>query len=83
MVLNPTSGPSGTSVTAALSGFKSAQSVTLYWDTTSGVVLTTVTTSANGSATANFAVPAAPSGSHAVVAQGSGGPSTSANFGVT
>ena len=78
--LSPTSGPTGTSVSATLNGFKATQPVTLHLDSTSGTVLGTVTTSTTGVATKSFTMPATTNGAHTVFAVGSGSPTATATF---
>lgn len=84
LVLTPTSGPRGRTVTAKLTGFKASQSVVLHWATASGTVLRTVTTDSKGVATGTFTVPTSSStGAKTVFAVGSGGPTATATFTVT
>jgi hypothetical protein len=81
--LAPASGVTGTRVTAALSGFKAHQAVTLRWDTTSGTVLATVATNAAGGATATFRVPSTTRGTHRVLGIATGIATVSVPFRVT
>ncbi len=75
--LTPYEGPSGSGVLAVGAGFGAGQSVALHWNTPTGPVLGTTTTSAQGSfggATAiSFRVPAARLGTHLLFATGPGG----------
>jgi hypothetical protein len=82
--LSPTSVAAGGAVTVNLTGFRASQSVSIHWNTSTGPVLTTLTTDSAGHGIKTFAVPsgAAPA-NHAVFAVGSGGPSTSATLTVT
>jgi len=71
MGLSSTLGAVGSSVTITLKGYGASQAVAMKWYTgVAGVALTTtpstVTTNANGSATATFVVPQAVNGSHKV-----------------
>jgi hypothetical protein len=60
-------------VTATLSGFNASQVVTLTWGSVGGPVLGAVTTSATGTASVGFIVPASADGDYTVYATGSGG----------
>ncbi len=83
-ILSPSSAAAGGHVTASLTGFKAGQSVSIRWGSSSGTVLTTLTTDGAGHGVKTFTVPAsAGTGAHSVFAVGTGGPTTSATLTVT
>lgn len=75
--LVPYWGPSGSTVTVAGAGFGNAQGVVLHWNTPTGPVLGTTTTSALGSfggpTAIRFGVPATRLGTHLIYATGPSG----------
>ncbi|HKV58828.1 MAG TPA: PQQ-binding-like beta-propeller repeat protein [Ktedonobacteraceae bacterium] len=67
----PANSSPGTSVTAAGSGFQANEQVKLYWDSTSGTLLTTATANANGNiAQAVPLPPGATPGNHSLISVG-------------
>ncbi len=67
----PSSSAPGTNVNAAGTGFQTNEPVNLYWDSTSGTLLTTATADANGNISKSVALPtSATPGNHALIAVG-------------
>jgi polyvinyl alcohol dehydrogenase (cytochrome) len=67
--LQPTGGAAGSTVTAIGSGFGSRETITLYWDTTAQAI-GTGSSNTNGSMSTTLQIPAAPAGTHVVIAIG-------------
>lgn len=83
LTLTPTRGPVGSQADVVLAGFGAGETVQIDWyeTTSTSTVLTTFTTSAFGSVSASFDVPASVSGYHRVVATGlSSGKSVSSGY---
>ena len=67
----PSNSAPGTNVNAAGTGFQANEPVKLYWDSTSGILLTTATADANGNISQSVALPtSATPGSHTLIAVG-------------
>lgn len=71
LVLTPTSGAPGKTITATALGFGGKETVTLHWASAGGPVLKTATSSNVGTATTAFKVPQSPAGHYLVYAVGS------------
>jgi polyvinyl alcohol dehydrogenase (cytochrome) len=67
--LQPTNGTAGSTITAIGSGFGSRETITLYWDSTAQAI-GTGSSNTNGSMSTTLQVPAAPAGTHVVIAIG-------------
>lgn len=71
LAASPSSSAPGTGVTAAGTGFQANEVVNLYWDSTSGTLLTTATATAAGNVSKGLTLPAsATPGSHSIIAVG-------------
>jgi subtilisin len=73
IVINPNRSPAGTTISAALTGYRAGETVEVRWypTTFASVVLTTVAASATGGATVNVTVPAdATAGDHKIDGRG-------------
>ena len=71
LVANPTTRAPGTVSTITGSGFHANEVVNLYWDSTSGILLTATAADAQGNISSQVTFPAnAPAGSHRVIAVG-------------
>src|SRR2546422_811720 len=82
--LNPTSGPTGTSVTVTGSNFATSSGITVTYDNTAITTNpATVTTTSTGSFSATITVPASTAGGHTVSATDASSNSASAQFTVT
>ncbi len=69
--ISPTSGSSGSAVTVTGSGYNAGETVDIYWDTTTGTILATVTASSAGSFTKSVTIPSnASTASHLIVGKG-------------
>jgi len=81
ITLNPTSGPSGTTVTVTGSGFGASQTITIKYN---NVAVTTdpstVTTNSAGYFTADFTVPVGEAGTYAVAANDTSANTATADF---
>ena len=68
--LTPSRGPSGTSVTAQLGGFKAAEAITVKWfsSSTTSTTVGTATASASGAGTVTFVAPTSARGTYKVQA---------------
>jgi hypothetical protein len=80
ITINPTSGPSGTTVTVTGTGFAASQTVIITYAGTNVVTSpSTVTTGSTGGFTATFVVPVSPVGTY-IVSAGDGVNTATANF---
>ncbi|TES84288.1 MAG: hypothetical protein E3J92_01660 [Dehalococcoidia bacterium] len=81
ITLNPTSGPSGTTVTVTGNGFGASQAITIKYN---NVAVTTtpspLTTNSAGNFTATFTVPVGDAGTYVVVANDTSANTATANF---
>lgn len=70
MVLSINNGIVGSSTTVNGSGFQSGETVSVYWDSTSGTRLGTVTVGSGGSFAVSVTIPEAVYGNHTVIVRG-------------
>ncbi|CAA9566593.1 MAG: hypothetical protein AVDCRST_MAG73-4240 [uncultured Thermomicrobiales bacterium] len=80
LTLSVASGGPGTTLTATGTGFTPGESVSLFWDATSGSALKTATANTSGGVSIVTVVPNSPRGSHTLIARGGSGRQASAGF---
>ena len=81
ITINPTSGPSGTTVTVTGTGFGASQTITIKYNGTAVVTTPSpITTGSTGSFSATFTVPVLAAGTYVVEASDTSANSATANF---